>query len=128
MITMGVNASIATVFDEREARSATTTQEAQKAMIAFIKEGLDPHSRHSIAERSKGYDLYLPWLMEIIEYVAPLEGKDPLPIPKLHRLYMDAAWDMVMQGLLRPGPKSMAGGADPNAYGRAYSLRDDVEI
>lgn len=116
------------IFDEKMARSVTTREEAPAAIKDFIREGLNPHSRHNVVERSRGYDLYLPWLLEVIEYVQPLEDREHLAIPSLHRLYMDAAWDLVMQGLLRPGPKDISSGADANAYGRAYSLIDGTQI
>lgn len=118
---------MSTMFDERRARSATTKEEAQQSIRDFIREGLHEQSRHNIVEKSRGFDLYLPWMMEVIEYVEPYPDKEPHKIPELHRLYMDAAWDLVMQGLLRPGPKAMAGGSDNNAYGRAFSLVGGVE-
>jgi hypothetical protein len=111
-----------TKFDERKARGATTSDEAQEAIIEFIREGQDAQSRHNVANKSQGFDLYLPWLIEVIEYVEPLDDKEPLPILQLHRLYMDTAWSMVMKGILRPGPRTLSGAGESNTYGRAFSL------
>ena len=111
-----------TKFDERKARGATTSDEAQEAIIEFIREGQDAQSRHNVANKSQGFDLYLPWLMEVIEYVEPYDESEYLPILQLHRLYMDTAWSMVMKGILRPGPKTLSGGSESNTYGRAFSL------
>jgi hypothetical protein len=115
-------------FDERKARGATTGDEAQEAIIEFIREGQGAQSRHNVANKSQGFDLYLPWLIEVIEYVEPYDEKEALPILQLHRLYMDSAWKMVMMGILRPGPKSLSSGSESNTYGRAFSLIEGVAL
>lgn len=110
------------IFDERKARSATTVEEAENSLREFMREGLIPDSKHHVHERSQGYDLYLPWFMEVIEYVQPLEDKETLQLLQLQRLYMDAAWSLVMKGILRPGPTAVTGAGDHNVYGRAFSI------
>ena len=109
-----------TTFDEMRAREATTKEEAQQVIREFIREGQELQSRHNVPERSHGYDLYLPWLIEVIEYVKTDPEKEILDI------LMDSAWDLVMQGVLRPGPKQSAGG-DPHGYGVGYSLISGME-
>ena len=116
-------------FDEHLARSAKTVDEAQQAIIEFLREGQNAQSQHNVVDKSHGFDLYLPWMMEVIEYVKPAPGdEEPLRVPELHRLYMDAAWGLVIKGLLRPGPKALTGGSESGAYGRAYSLIGGVEL
>lgn len=110
------------IFDERKARGATTVEEAEVSLREFIREGLTPDSKHHIHDRSQGYDLFLPWFLEVIEYVQAEEGKEALQLLQLQRLYMDAAWSLVMKGVLRPGPNAMTGAGEHNVYGRAFSL------
>lgn len=114
--------SCKTVFDDRLARSATTREEAAACLLSFIEEGRNSKGVHSIGKHSRGYDLFLPWFMEVVEYREPYPGKLLLSIPDLQELYMDAAWDLVMKGVLRPGPKAVSGDTDPGAYGKAFSL------
>jgi hypothetical protein len=109
-------------FDAGLARSATTMQEAERCLLDFIREGVCSDVTHHIREHSCDCDLYLPWFMQVIEYGAPAAVSEPLTIPSLGRLYMDAAWSLVTKGVLRPGPRSVAGGVSANDYGRAFSL------
>lgn len=109
-------------FDDRLARSATSKEEAENCLLDFIYEGTAVDLTHNIGKHSRGYDLYLPWFMEVIEYRTPYSESDALGVPDLQRLYMDAAWNLVMKGILRPGPKWLSGDADSNVYGKAFSL------
>ena len=127
-MTFDVRKDMDTTFDEMRAREATTKEEAQQVIREFIREGQELQSRHNVAERSHGYDLYLPWLIEVIEYVKTDPEKEILDILHLQRLFMDSAWDLVMQGVLRPGPKQMAGGGDGHGYGVAYSLVEGAKL
>jgi len=109
-------------FDDRLARSVTTKEEAGQCLIDFIFEGIGNNDAHRIVKHSHGYDLYLPWFIEVIEYRPPYPDREVLPIPELQMLYMDAAWELVMKGVIRPGPKTIGGEVDRDAYGKAYSL------
>ncbi len=115
-------------FDDRFARSVQTPEEAEIVLHAFIREGQQADSQHHVREKSKGYDLYLPWLMEVVEYVIPLEDHEPLGLLELQQLYLDVAWRMVMKGVLRPGPKMVNAATDTNIYGLAFTLMQGVEI
>ncbi len=109
-------------FDDRLARSATTADQAEQCLLDFIREGIVADSTHNIHKHSQGFDLYLPWFMEVIEYRTPFEDQQALGIPELQRLYMDAAWRLVMKGKLRPGPKLVGDPVSHDAYGKAFSL------
>lgn len=115
-------------FNEQQARSATTIEEAEQNIRLFILEGKNDESQHHVRERSKGFDLYLPWLIEVIEYVQPLPDKGAIGILELQKLYMDAAWSMVMKGVLRPGPKMATGASETHAYGVGYSVIEGQEV
>ena len=111
-----------TCFDERYARSATSLEEAERCLLGFIREGVCSDERHHIREHSFDSDLHLPWFMEVVEYAEPYADAEPLPIPSLAMLYMDAAWSLVMKGTLRPGPRSVSGEANGSAFGKSFSL------
>jgi len=115
-------------FDDRLARSATTKAEAEQRLLDFIREGIRSDGSHHIREHSREFDLYLPWFMEIVEYGAPYPDVEPLGICQLERLYLDASWSLVLKGVLRPGPRSVAAGVDGNVYGKAFSLIQGVQL
>ena len=84
-------------------REAHTIAEAEEYALRFIARNLtitDPHVR----DRSHDYDLYLPWLIELVTNVVAIQHEECLSIPDLERLYMDAAWSLCQKGILRPGP------------------------
>lgn len=115
-------------FDERTARSVTTLDEAKQCLLDFIHEADKVHGPHHIAEHSFGYDLYLPWFMEVVEFREPFHDRPNLPIPQLNQLYMDAAWSLVTDGVLRPGPKCAGEEVMGNSYGKAYSLMRSARL
>ncbi len=115
---MNINAS----FDERLARSATTIEEAEAALLDFIRANRGANALDQIGKHSHGFDLFLPWFMEVVEYRAPEGSKEALGIPELQQLYMDAAWSLVMKGKIRPGPKLVGDDVDKNVYGKAFTL------
>jgi hypothetical protein len=115
-------------FDERLARSVTTKGEAELCLLDFIREGAGPSAPHHIGEHSHGFDLYLPWFMEVIEFRDPYPDVESLGIPKLQQLYMDASWNLVMKGILRPGPKLTGEDTDGSAYGKGFSVIEGVEF
>ncbi|HVT12516.1 MAG TPA: hypothetical protein VHE55_09630 [Fimbriimonadaceae bacterium] len=87
-----------------------------------MAENLAATDRH-ILEHSHDFDLYLPWLLEILEYQKS-DRSNNLPIIEIQRLYMEAAWDMVLQGYLRPGPRTISGDPLKDGYGKGYSLTE----
>ncbi|CAN5527640.1 hypothetical protein BH11ARM2_BH11ARM2_01900 [soil metagenome] len=89
-----------------------------REFVAYGQEERDesgPQHRHS-----RDYDLYLPWLWENVSNARaedpPLEGI------VLERMYMEAAWNLVRRGVLRPGPKTVMGGGGGADFGKGYSL------
>lgn len=101
-------------------RMARTIPEAENFIFAFMADDLrrtDPRVR----EHSRDHDLYLPWLMEILQS-APLELPEAPPIVELEVLYMDAAWSLVMKGLLRPGPRATTSDNLRDALGKGFAL------
>lgn len=100
-------------------RACHTREDAEQFIAEFIVETLrDPYGpmqRHSL-----DYDLYLPWLQEEV-WNSPTP-EDALQTPVLDRIYMDAAWSLVMKGYLRPGPRTMSAQCRPQDYGKGYSL------
>ena len=102
-------------------REAHTVAEAEEYVLRFVARNLkitDPHVR----DRSHDYDLYLPWLMELVTNAAGARHEDCLPIPDLERLYMDAAWSLCQKGLLRPGPGRVSQESRGEAFGKGYSV------
>ena len=100
--------------------SCQTLEAAEAFLREFIAETLrdpdGPMQRHSME-----YDLYLPWLHEDV-WSAPSPNGERIPFPDLDRLYMEAAWSLVQQGYLRPGPRKISSPVRPTDYGKGYSL------
>ena len=108
------------MFEDRTGRLASTVDEAVDYLWKFIAENrtvTDPKVR----EHTHDFDLYLPWLVQIFERHGE-QHDEKLAMPDLHGLYMDAAWQMVTQGFLRPGPRSIDGDQPKDGYGNGYSL------
>lgn len=108
------------MFDDRSGRFVQTEEEAVRYIWSFIAENGLATDRH-IVEHSRDFDLFMPWLLEIVSNQRVLEDEEALPIFDLERIYMDAVWSMVMQGYLRPGPKVITGDIR-DGYGKGYSL------
>ncbi len=117
-----------TRFDERQARGARTLDEAEQSLLDFIREGELPDSQHHVKKYSRGFDLYLPWLILVLESRPAYPDVEPLDLSELQGLYMDAAWDLVLKGVLRPGPRLAEEETDTTAYGRGYSLMRGVPL
>ncbi len=107
------------MFDDCSGRLAKTLDQAECYMLRFIAENL--LADKEIGRHQLDYDLYLPWLMEILGYQKVPEGTDMLSILDVQRLYMDSAWELVMEGVLRPGPRTVSGDTG-HGYGKGYSL------
>ena len=113
------------MFDEQRARCALNLEQAEAALIDYLREGAEAESPHHIREHSKGFDLYLPWFWTLVETADVTEGSDRLGFLELERLYMDASWNLVMRGILRPGPAGIGGesaGLGGDAYGKGFAL------
>jgi hypothetical protein len=108
------------MFEDKSGRLATTVEEAVAYLWRFIAENArvtDP----KVKEHSHDFDLYLPWLLQIFDRHGE-QPEEKLSVPELESLYMDAAWNMVEQGFLRPGPRSIGGEQPKSGYGNGYSL------
>jgi hypothetical protein len=93
--------------------------------IGFIKEFL-VHTLSGELETGYGksydFDLYLPYVMDWVLNVPQTEQEGFSPTHELEILYMEAGWEMVLEGLLRPGPRSTNGEVPGGSYGKGYSL------
>ncbi len=108
------------MFEDKTGRLATNLEEAQAYLWKFIAENLAV-TDHRVSEQSHSFDLYLPWLLQIFDRHGEQPG-ETLSMPALHGLYMDAAWSMVEEGFLRPGPRMIDGEQPRDGYGNGYSL------
>lgn len=108
------------MFEDPSGRLARNVDQAERYLWTFMQENMSVTERH-IAEHSRDFDLFLPWLLEIVSNQRVSHDQDVVPIFDLERIYMDAAWSLVMQGYLRPGPKVVTGDIR-DGYGKGYSL------
>jgi len=108
------------MFDDPSGRLIQNEDDAQQFIWKFIAENLVQTERH-IVEHNRDYDLFLPWLLEIVSNLHVKAERDMLPIHDLERIYMDAAWTLVMEGYLRPGPRVITGDIR-DGFGKGYSL------
>jgi hypothetical protein len=102
-------------------RTVRTLEEAEAFIRSFIAETKRHPSEH-FDFREMDYDLFVPRLVEIAENLDLLPGTEPTPFRELEPLYMEAAWSLVMQGYLRPGPHGPNQSNTGDVYGKAYSL------
>lgn len=108
------------MFEDKSGRLAATVEEAVNYLWKFIEENrrvTDP----KVLGHTHDFDLYLPWLVQIFERHGEQPG-ETLTLLDLQSLYMDAAWLMVEQGFLRPGPRTTDGEQPRDGYGNGYSL------
>lgn len=108
------------MFEDCSGRLVKCLDEAEAYIQKFIVENLAQPDRR-VSDRSHDFDLYLPWLIEIVENHRVKEEEAP-QIVSLERLYMDAAWSLVMKGTLRPGPRTTTSENPRDGYGKGYSL------
>ena len=108
------------MFEDISGRLIQSEEDAEAYIWKFILENLSQTDRH-ITEHNRDYDLFLPWLLEIVSNLHVRADQEPLPIFDLERIYMDAAWQMVMEGFLRPGPRVITGDIR-EGYGKGFSL------
>jgi hypothetical protein len=114
------------MFEDCSGRAVTSAEEAESYIWKFIAECSCTKDKH-IQEHSHDFDLYLPWLLEILEY-QKTDRSTALPIIEIQRLYMEAAWELVMSGYLRPGPRTISGDPLKDGYGKGYSLTERGRI
>jgi hypothetical protein len=108
------------MFDDTSGRLVQSQEDAEEYIWKFMAENLMVTERQ-IVEHSRDYDLFLPWLLEIVSNLHVSADREPLPIFDLERIYMDAAWQMVMDGNLRPGPRVITGDTR-DGYGKGFSM------
>lgn len=93
--------------------------EAQEFIRSFLK--YEREHRDELAKNKEhDYDLYLPWLMEVV--VNAPEREESRPPAELDHVYMDAAWSLVTDGIFRPGPRRVTGDGGSDGYGKGFSL------
>ncbi|HJP83717.1 MAG TPA: hypothetical protein VJ835_09460 [Fimbriimonadaceae bacterium] len=109
------------MFEDCRGRLARSLQEAEDYILDFIVENLAQRERR-IVEKSHDYDLYLPWLMEIVENQRITVEEHCPEIVELECLYMDAAWSLCNKGYLRPGPRRTNSENARDGFGKGYSL------
>ena len=111
------------MFDDTSGRMARTIQQAEDYIFCFLSDNecMCKESAQA-AQRSHDYDLYLPWLLEVVEN-QHLENDSSAPkVADLDHLYMDAAWSLTQQGFLRPGPTRITGDSGGQGYGKGFTL------
>jgi hypothetical protein len=109
-----------TMFEDCSGRFVKSVEDAECYIWKFIAENHCCEDRH-VTAHNHDYDLYLPWLMEILEY-QKTDKVGAMAILDIQQFYMDAAWDLVMKGYLRPGTRSITGDPLKDGYGKGYSL------
>jgi len=100
----------------RAVRDEAEAQEFIRTFLQFERE----HREDLAKNKEHDYDLYLPWLMEVV--INAPETEDGQPPVELDRTYMDAAWGLVTQGYVRPGPRSVTGDGGSDGYGKGFTL------
>ncbi|HTQ10997.1 MAG TPA: hypothetical protein VMI31_13055 [Fimbriimonadaceae bacterium] len=108
------------MFEDKSGRLATTIEEAEIYLWKFIAENLAITDQR-VKTQSHDFDLFLPWLLQIFDRHGEQPG-EKLSMTDLNSLYMDAAWSLVSQGYLRPGPRMIDGEQPKDGYGNGYSL------
>jgi hypothetical protein len=102
-------------------RKAKSVQDAQAFILEFMNETLNNPSESGYG-KSYDFDLFLPWMMSWILNVPQKDDQDITPTDDLEVLYMDAAWDLVMKGILRPGTRGTGGEGTGGEYAKGYSM------
>jgi hypothetical protein len=107
-------------YDPR-GKQARTLEEAEEYIRTFVAETIAHPGRRSY-EHLHDYDLYLPWMMEIVENLHASTDEEANSTLELERLYMEAAWSLCMKGYFRPGPRRSNNDNSKDAVGKGYSL------
>lgn len=104
-----------------EGQRATTVEGAEDFIRTFMRYERD-HRGEIAKNKEHDYDLYLPWMMEVVVNAPEEEGSQPPA--QLDYLYMDAAWSLVLKGVFRPGPRRVTGDAGHDGYGKGFTLTE----
>lgn len=103
-------------------RKVRTIEEAKDFIRVFMDETLN-HRTDVAFGKSYDFDLFLPWMMDwVLNLPHSHDDLDLTPTHELEVLYMDAAWVLCQEGLLRPGPRTTGGEGTGGDYGKGYSL------
>ncbi len=108
------------MFDDKSGRLAATVEEAEAYTWRFIAENRTITDPRMLAH-SHDFDLFLPWMLEIFDTQGH-QPNEPHSLLEIQRLYMDAAWNLVTQSFLRPGPRTISSGQTADGYGKGFSL------
>ena len=104
----------------RKGADVGTVEEAQRFIREFIRE-LRNDTSGRMRRHSREYDLFMPWLWEEITnsgtHLQPTHTKLETNV-----LYMEAAWDLVQSGYLRPGPPKTTSEDAGGDYGKGYTV------
>ncbi|RYG43161.1 hypothetical protein EON79_17520 [bacterium] len=107
-------------MDLRRGADVATIEEAEGFIKEFIVE-LRGDDSGRMRRHSREYDLFLPWLWEEITtsgtHLEPTHTK-----LETNELYMEAAWELVQKGYLRPGPPKTTSQDAGGDYGKGYTL------
>ena len=109
------------MFDGISARLARSLEQAETALKSFVAQEFN-HGDRQTHQHSHDYDLYLPWFLEVIAYLHVEAHADAPQLVEIDHLYMDAAWSLVEQGWLRPGPRSISSIDTADGLGKGFSL------
>lgn len=100
-------------------QKAKNVDEAVAFIGSFIRYEVD-HAAEINRHKDHDFDLYLPWMMEVV--VNSEEDPESQTPTSLDSLYMDAAWALVLDGKLRPGPRTVSGENPGDGYGKGFTL------
>jgi hypothetical protein len=111
------------MFEDKSGRLIKNVDEAEVYLWKFIAENRTMTDTRMLA-KLYDFDLFMPWMLEIFD----TQGHQPneaMSLLEMQRLYMDAAWRLVMKGFLRPGPKQIGGESIHDGYGKGFSLTQE---
>jgi len=100
---------------------ARTIEQAEDSILRFIAHSIATNDER-MRVHTHDYDIYLPWLLEVVTYKHISSDQAPPSLTELAHLYMDAAWSLVTRGLLRPGPRNITSIDTADGFGKGYSL------
>jgi hypothetical protein len=108
-------------MDTPRGRKAKSTEDAKTFIRAFMDHTLN-NTLETGYGKSYDFDLFLPWMMDWVLNVPAKEDDGFTPTDELEVLYMDAAWELVQEGVLRPGPRGTNGEGTGGEYGKGYAM------
>ena len=102
-------------------RKAKTLDDA-KSFIRIFVDQISHLTEEQAYSKTFDFDLYLPMMMDWVLNVPGEKDEEYTPTHELEVLYMDAAWELCQQGLMRPGPKATNSENPGDAYGKGFCL------